>query len=355
MKEYNHLSATVLGTEGKAAYDSRVKELLSDKQILAWIMKYTMQEFESMTVKEIIPCIEGEPEISTIPVNTGFPKEAENGVKKGSAEKEKLIKEAITGIRNESSIPNEGVIFYDIRFYVVTPDKQQMKILVNLEAQKQYYPGYDLVTRALFYCARMISEQLHTEFIPRNYDDIKKVYSIWICMDCPDYAAGTITKYSVLPQSIAGSFKGKVRYDLLSAVMICLGKQEKEKESALQDSTLHGMLETLLSNELTAEVKLRKLKETYGMCIERQISGEVTDMCNLSDLIEEKGIAKGITQGIEEGKMSTLYDLVKKGMLSLQNAAESAGMTEEEFTSKIPKKLGEISGEQKRRNGRENV
>lgn len=331
MTEYNHLSTAVIGTEGKAEYDSRVKELLSDKQILSWIMKYAMKEFEGMTVEEIIPCIEGEPEISTVPMNPGITKEAVNGFvgefEKGnhSSAERNLSKEAISGTRNENSIPNEGIVLYDIRFYAVTPDKQQVKILVNVEAQKKYYPGYDLVTRALFYCARMISAQLDTEFTAKNYDDIKKVYSIWICMDCPDYAAGTITKYSVLPQNIVGNFKGKARYDLLSAVMICLGKPKKKKSKKPdREESLHGMLETPLSNELTAEAKLHSLKETYGMRITRKVDKEVHGMCNLSDLIEEKGIAKGITkgitQGMEQGKILTLYDLVKKGLLSLQNA-----------------------------------
>lgn len=305
MTEYNHLANAVMGTEGKAEYDSRVKELLSDKQILAWIMKYTMKEFKGMTALEIISCIEGEPEISIVPVSPG------------------LTKEVISGSRNESSIPNEGLVFYDIRFYAVTPDKEKVKILVNLEAQKDYYPGYDLVTRALFYCARMMSAQLDTEFTPKNYDDIKKVYSIWICMESPAYAERTITEYSISPRSLYGELKGKARYDLLSAVMICLGRrEEKETENDFQGSRLHGMLETLLSNKMTAKEKLHSLKENYGMHITRKMDEEVHSMCNLSDGIEEKGIVKG--------KLDSLKSLMSSMQWSFEQACQALRLSEED-------------------------
>ena len=36
--------------------------------------------------------------------------------------------------------------------------------MINIEAQKKWNPGYEIVTRGIFYCARMISGQKHTEF-----------------------------------------------------------------------------------------------------------------------------------------------------------------------------------------------
>ena len=33
----------------------------------------------------------------------------------------------------------------------------------------------------------MLSSQKGTEFTGRDYDNIRKVYSIWICMNAPDY------------------------------------------------------------------------------------------------------------------------------------------------------------------------
>lgn len=61
---------------------------------------------------------------------------------------------------------------------------------MNVEAQKDYHPGYDLVTRGIFYVARMISAQMDVEFTADDYDGIKKVYSIQ-------------------PEKIYGDFQGK--------------------------------------------------------------------------------------------------------------------------------------------------
>ena len=49
----------------------------------------------------------------------------------------------------------------------------------------------------------------------------------------------------------------------------------------------------------------------------------------------EKGIAKGIEKGIEKGKFEKLNDLVRKGIISIETAAETKGMTVEEFRRKV--------------------
>lgn len=50
-------------------------------------------------------------------------------------------------------------------------------------------------------------------------------------------------------------------------------------------------------------------------------------MCNLSLGITEKALKRGR----DEGRLDTLRDLVKDGLLSLSVAAKKAGMTEEKF------------------------
>lgn len=59
----------------------------------------------------------------------------------------------------------------------------QMKF-TNLEAQHKDNPGYPLVSRAIYYCSRLLSKQMNAPdgFQHFDYDKIKKVYSIWICI-----------------------------------------------------------------------------------------------------------------------------------------------------------------------------
>lgn len=273
-----------------------VKQIFHDKTILAWVLKYTTKEFRELPIDTIRGCIEGEPEIAKIPVHPGH------------------IPEAITGSDTSDNVIGEGTITYDVRFYVITPDEKHIKLLLNLEAQKDYYPGYDLVTRGVFYTARMISAQLDTEFTAEDYDGIKKVYSIWICMNAPKYAQNTITEYSVKPTSIYGNFKGNARYDLLSVITICLGNQDEENK-------LIGMLSALLSPELRPEEK-EVILHGYGIETTKQLEEGVANMCNLSDMIEEKGIEKGIELCQEFGL--SREDSVRKIMEKFSLTVEAA-------------------------------
>ena len=48
-------------------------------------------------------------------------------------------------------------------------------------------PGsYQILNRAIFYVSRLISSQREQDFVKSNYNDIKTVYSIWVCMNMPE-------------------------------------------------------------------------------------------------------------------------------------------------------------------------
>lgn len=55
--ENTNLSQAVVAAQDAAAYDTNVKFLLADKQILARILKYTIKEFRDMDIQDIISCI----------------------------------------------------------------------------------------------------------------------------------------------------------------------------------------------------------------------------------------------------------------------------------------------------------
>lgn len=287
-KHKTHIANAIEMAEQKAKYDEHAKNILSDIHILAWILKFTTGEFREYSVEEIQMMIEAAPEVSEVCVCPG-----------------KTNREVIEGISTEDTVPGEGEVFFDVRFYAVVPQSERIKIIINVEAQKKYYPGYDLVTRAIFYCARMLSAQFGVEFEADNYDDIKKVYSIWICTDSPNYAANTITDYRMEPHAIYGEYESRNRYDILSAVMICLGKDDDYEGG----SPLHKILSVIFSEKLKAYEKEEILKYEFGIEME-QVKGEMEDMCNLSDWIEEKAIA----QGAAEEKKATILIMLKDGL-----------------------------------------
>ena len=74
------------------------------------------------------------------------------------------------------------MIRFDIIFYVRMKDGLS-QIIMNVEAQKDEPGKYGILNRAIFYVSRMISSQKERDFANSNYDDIKRVYSIWVCMN----------------------------------------------------------------------------------------------------------------------------------------------------------------------------
>lgn len=298
MKKKTYLADAINIAEMKAQYDTEAKKIVADKGVLSWIVKYTVKEMRDCTLEEIANAIE-DIEVAETPVHPG-----------------KKKTEAITGMTTEDKVPNEGEVTFDVRFYVITRNAERVKLILNVEIQKDYYPGYDLVTRGVFYCARMLSAQLDTEFAAEDYDNVKKVYSIWLCLNAPKKEADTIIEYRMEPHIIFGTKEGNHRYDLLSVVMIGLDEESCRKKK----TPLHGFLGTVFSGEMKPAEKLLRLEKEYGIATTREMKEGVGRMCNLSDGIYERGIERGmergmkrgIIQGIERGEEQKLIELICK-------------------------------------------
>ena len=108
------ISKTIDTAEKEAQYDACVKRLLSEKIILAWILKECVSEFQQYTVSQIMThCIEGEPKISVIAVDQDELDYAEDMDGNDSL---------IEGMNAEDVSIKEGKVYYDIRFSAVAPD-----------------------------------------------------------------------------------------------------------------------------------------------------------------------------------------------------------------------------------------
>ena len=98
---------------------------------------------------------------------------------------------------------------------------------------------------------------------------------------------------------LAGIFIGKdhepiENYDLISLVMIHLGKKDDEGNEGLL-----RLLSTLLSSEVTVDEKKQVLEDEFQIPMTQSMDKEVSLLCNLSQDIEDRGIEKGILRSIE--------------------------------------------------------
>ncbi len=118
----------------------------------------------------------------------------------------------------------------------------------------------------------------------------------------------------------------KADYDLMTAVMICLGKEEESGTDVLK------LLNVLLSTETDSKDKCQILEEYFHIKMTQSLESEVSLMCNLSKGVEEKGIQKGIQEGIQKGiaaMVLTLKELQISRDVILNQICEKFGLTEE--------------------------
>ena len=287
--------------DAKKSYDAACKEVLADRYILANILKECVEEFRDESIAFIAcECIQGRPEISAVPVRAD--------------EAERL---RLDGLNTEDVSLTEPVIHYDIRFRAVLPrTNRPIKLIINVEAQNDFSPGYSLLRRAIYYCCRMISAQYGTVFSHSAYDDIEKVYSIWICTHPSEEWAYTITKYAMQERNLIGNARAEVEeYDLIVPIMVCLGKKKYQELKGLLRLLNLVLLHRRRDDRSTV---LSELKEKFNVIMTPHLKKGVAEVCNLSEGVYRDGVAygmeQGLEQGLEQGRKETVLALLREKM-----------------------------------------
>ena len=311
------LKNAVASTDREAQYDASAKRLLGQKYILAHILTKTVDDFRHMNPADIVPLIEGEPYIATVPLDPGLT----NTVTGNSPER-------LVGMNGENSEIHEGLIRFDIIFYVRLTDGLS-QIIINVEAQKSEPTDYNILNRAVFYVCRMISSQKGRDFENSSYNDIRRVYSIWVCMNMEK---NSMCHIHLTKDDIIDSFDWKGSLELINIVMIGLAKELPEHDETYE---LHRLLGALLSQDLTVSEKLTIIGNEYDIPVENHFRKDVNIMCNLSQGIKEASFAAGEARGEAQGKIKTEISIV----LTMYNN----GLTVEQISSYINKDKDEVS------------
>ena len=107
---------------------------------------------------------------------------------------------------------------------------------------------------------------------------------------------------------------------------ICLGRPEDDNYTGILK-----LLEVLLSSERDPSEKKKILEEGFSIKMTKQLEGEVSVMCNLSEDVEQRGIAKGFAQGMaqgiaqgkEEGTLWHIQSLMRTLKLTVEQAMDA--------------------------------
>ena len=294
-----------------AQYDNRVKRILSEKHILAHILAKTVDEFKGMDPSDIVTYIEGEPKIGIVPVEPGLT----------NIERIDESGQRVKGLNSENVEANEGLIRFDIIFYVRLKSGPS-QIIVNVEAQKDEPVSYNILNRAIFYVSRLISSQKERDFVNTNYDDIKQVFSIWVCMNMSN---NSLSHFHLKKDEMLEPYDWKGNTNLFNIVMIGVTNELPKHDKKYE---LHRLIGALLSDRLRENEKLDIIEKEYKIPLSNDFRKEVDTMCNLSQGIEDRAIER------------TLIDIVMnmyKNNFSLEQISIATDKSVEEIKKIIEK------------------
>ena len=123
-------------TEQMEALDKQSKNLLQYREVLAVILKHTLEEYADYTVAEVMDFID----VDSITGSMEVSRDRTNA--------------RIQGRSTEFAELNEKTTYFDSAFLARNPKLSGMQLLVhlhiNVEAQKEYRPGYPVEKRGIY-------------------------------------------------------------------------------------------------------------------------------------------------------------------------------------------------------------
>ena len=274
-------------------YDQYCKMLIGHPYILARIISCFVEEAKHLSLDEIKKLIKG--------VRIG----------------DKIVNPHFQLMNKEAFIKDEGLMCYDIYFYIDLPQIVQStkRVYINIEIQNKTSPGYHLVTRGIAYSSRMISSQWGREYDDKNYDGMKKVYSFWIIPQATKSKDGCINQLKIAENHLSGNYQEKREsYDKEEQLMIYLSKGHSPNDKYESYDEILMPIGALLNNTLNYQEKNEVIKE-YGLEYE-EFEERMRDMCNLGEALE--------LEARQEASKRKNIEYVRKMMTKLQMTFKEA-------------------------------
>lgn len=255
-------------------YDSLCKHILSYKIILAYILKQVIYEFKDFSIETIM----------------------KEYIKDDFSNEE--LSQLLSGDR-ESNTLESGHIRFDILFSTHDP-YQRKGILFNIEAQYSEPSHYKLENRMQYYVSRLVSLQKQTIFIHSQYNDIYKVFTIWIILKPHKEHRNKIYHYETKETNM--QYQNPYE-NIMHQIVINLGGEGEGYTGICKT------LDILLSKEKSREEKIQVLEKEIGIEIPKQLKGETEFMCTLGQGLINEGKIEGKNEGILEAIISLKNNL----------------------------------------------
>lgn len=267
-----------------AKSDEAFKNVMKDKHFLASILKEVVTEFADVPENEIA---EKYIEADTISDRMPVSRNATN----------------IKGISEEDNTVNESFVRYDVLFEAIVPIERihrkyehkgkdetiMVQLRIDFESQRKYNPGYPITKRAQFYCARLLGSEFGGTAETIDYNELYKVYSIWICFDVPDYLANSVFRIKSSKEDVYGHVEiPEYDYNLMESVIIMLGKGDSAEPRGIR------LLEILYAFFGEAKDEAMRLEKLHELGFNDPRTEEVVNnMFSYSEMVAERAMAEG--------------------------------------------------------------
>ena len=172
---------------------------------------------------------------------------------------------------------------------------------------------------------RLVSSQ-KKEFHGDYYNGLKKIYSIWICMDVQNYRADSIQEYRVTEKNIHGNFSDEPEnYDLIRIIMLNLGEKNTTHD-------LLNLLHLIFMDLKSSSEKEKILRDVYDLEITRNMRKEMAEMGGLIEPLLNIGIKRGVEKAINEAKAKATAEAYKESeknisLMNIRNLMKNLNLT----------------------------
>ena len=247
-----------------AQYDASVKTLLRYPKLVAPILQALIPEYRNYTTDQVAELL----------VPSGSPPVDDTSV-------------MVNLNDTECSSISEKLIRYDARFKLLNPSmsdrENEIYLHVDLEVQNNYRPSnpkYPMITRGIYYAARLLGSELGILTENTNYANLEKVYSVWICNEnIPVHLRNTVVSVQLEKKDLIGFADIPEKdYDLMTVILVHRG-------APANDEKIFRYLEALFKGDVDG------ICEHIDIHDDQELVEEVESMDELWKGVYHKGMA----------------------------------------------------------------
>ncbi len=257
--------ASIAQSKKAQEHDRLARELVTQAPVLAKIIKETVDEAADMTLEQVIECVTHQA--------------AQVEVKLGQGARAPAMLE-----KNET-----GHIRAD--FVITLKLGEELYVRVNIEAQNKPHPGYRLGRRMQVYGSELITEQFDLGWVSgSNYDGLRKVYSIWLISNGPQWVQGRVFKESEPPLMEIGldgkEFQPEAADEMAEKLglrqdkFVCIAAYLPNFQNKVVCADWVRMLGTVLSVQATVEEREQAFRDN-GIVLSLELEEKVKSMWSL--------------------------------------------------------------------------